>query len=66
MAMIQFEDDLMVVRDPEGNITYKGIVDEYVNNDWSGFERYWRYDEKQGVYIHRTADGIETLEVIDI
>lgn len=51
---IDFDDDMIVCRDPHGKVTYQGIVDYYPDKS-SLDDGTFHFDDKRGLYV--TKDG---------
>ena len=58
---INYEDDLVVVYNPDGEIDYKGIDDDnpYKDDDWE-------FDDDEGVYYLDSEYGLYRMEKIII
>lgn len=51
---IDYDDDMIVCRDPHGEVTYQGILDYYPDKE-SLDDGMFRFDNKRGLYV--TKDG---------
>lgn len=51
---IDFDDDMIVCRNPHGEVTYQGVVDYYPDKD-SLDDGTFSFDNKRGLYV--TKDG---------
>ena len=56
---INYDDDLVVVYNPDGGVDYKGISDD---NPYKYDE--WEFDDDEGVYYLDSEYGTSTMEKI--